>query len=107
MFTGHLPISSRLLGPSSVELDLVYCPHGSLYVFQTYKAFMETEIMSDGILGEYKKNQKKSRKFNVNGTKFFTLISKNISKSRSSYLPSSCITPEICKVSCEPVIDFI
>ena len=34
-------------------------------------------------------------------------IEKNLSKTKSSYLPSSCIAPEIRKVSCEPVIDFI
>lgn len=48
----YLPITSSLLGSSSVELNLIYCPHGSLYVFQTYKAFMEAEIMSDGILNK-------------------------------------------------------
>ncbi len=46
----HLPVTSSLLGPPSVEFNLIYCPHRPLYVFQTYKAFMEAEIVSDGIL---------------------------------------------------------
>lgn len=47
---GVVPITRRLLGPPPVELDLVHGPHGSLHIFQTHKAFVEAEIMSDGVL---------------------------------------------------------
>lgn len=50
--TAHVnaPVTGRFLGPSSVELDLVYGPHGSLHVLQTYEAFVEAEVMSDSVL---------------------------------------------------------
>jgi len=47
---GVVPVTRRLLGPPPVELDLVHGPHGSLHIFQTHKAFVEAEIMSDGVL---------------------------------------------------------
>lgn len=46
----HIPISCSLLGPSSVELDFIHRPHGSLHILQTYEAFVEAQIVPDSIL---------------------------------------------------------
>lgn len=38
------------LVPPPVELDLVHRPHGALHIFHPGEAFVETQIVTDGVL---------------------------------------------------------
>ena len=45
-----LPCGTASLGAASVELNLVNGPDSSFYVLHSHKAFVETEIVSHGVL---------------------------------------------------------
>lgn len=61
----------------------------------------------------WKITEKNAGIFNVKSTEcfrtlfLFRILISTRNMQKRSYLPSSCIAPEICKVSCEPVVDFI
>ena len=38
------------LVPPPVELHLVHCPHGALHILHPGEAFVETQIVTDGVL---------------------------------------------------------
>lgn len=48
----YVPVPGSFLWPPSVKLDLVYGPHGSLHVLQTHETFVQTQVVSDGVLEE-------------------------------------------------------
>ena len=38
------------LVPPPVELHLVHCPHGALHILHPGEAFVETQVVTDGVL---------------------------------------------------------
>lgn len=46
----NVPFTSRLLGPSPLELHLINCPHSSFYILHSHKTLVEAEVVSHCIL---------------------------------------------------------
>ena len=77
------------LVPPPVELDLVHRPHGALHILHPGEAFVETQIVTDGVLRK------------VNYTALFG------HRNFMAHLPSGGVPSEKCKVRLEPVVDLV
>ena len=82
------------LVPPPVELHLVHCPHGALHILHPGKAFVKTQIVTDGVLQK-------------DMYRYFYFKHHDEKNGLSSHLPSGGVPSEKCKVWLEPVVDLV
>lgn len=83
-----------------IELELVHCPHGALYILNAHETLVETQVVTDGILNVQQLAVSLSHQVRSSEGALEDLRA-------DTYLPSGRIPSKVAERCGEPVINFV